>query len=230
MTKSALESFFDGYVWQLVAVKGTCTVQRLDEGPLRKPEAEVAAAWPADAYCVVESEAGFKRLQLTDCLWNAQGRILISPRLKESLCGFGVPDVDYLPLRVIDRTGKTLALDYALVHFRNSPDCLDLEASGAKRSRVLPRKAESLERLVFKSHPGKPLFHPETYNKVTLLSGPLAERLADEGYTGMRFMGLFDFGAKGDLPPHPERRAVDALCTRLWQNAQRRLAPGVQET
>ena len=55
-------------------------------------------------------------------------------KFKEFLELSDVTDVQYLRLKVIDRTGKVLDPCYYLLHFVNAPDCLDLEASGATRS------------------------------------------------------------------------------------------------
>jgi len=126
-----------------------------------------------------------------------------------------VSDVDYVRIKVIDPSGLLRHDSYFIVCFLNSPPCLDLDASGATRSRLLPSKAEKLERLVFKTDPNRPLFQPAEFHKVTLVSTALAEALAKEGFSGFRFMGLFDYGIKGDLPPHPARSPVDTLCKRL---------------
>lgn len=202
-----MATVFEGLIWQLVAVKGASAIHRFDEPS--------PSAWPANAFCVMTREAGVKEAVLTDCLWNAEQRLFVSGRLKNTLEAAGVTEVDYLPLKVLDRTGKVLDPAYFFIHCRNAPDCLDLEASGAKRSRAIPSKAESLQQLVFKSNPARALFRPSTYHKVMLVSWPLAETLADAGFSGMRFMGLFDFGFKADLPPNPHRSRVDALCKRL---------------
>jgi hypothetical protein len=212
-------SIFEGLTWELVAVKGASAIHRFDDQMLGNPEAEVGALWSAQAFCVVTREDGVKEVQLTDCLWNAERRLFVSPRLKQSLQTAGVTDVEYLPLKVIDRTGRVLHSSYYFLHFRNAPDCLDLDASGAKRSRAIPSKAERLERLAFKNDPGRALFRPSTYGKVTLMSWSLAEALAATGFTGMRFMGLFDFGIKGDLPPNAQRFRVDTLCNQLRQTS-----------
>jgi hypothetical protein len=214
---------FNGLIWQLVSVKGALYVHRFDDPNSKKAEKDVAGSWPNNAFCVVHADRGVKDALLTDCLWNPEGRLFISARLKGCLVRVGVTDVEFLPLKIIDRTGRLIDPDYSLIHFRNAPDCLDLEASGATRSRAIRSKAETLERLVFKSDPGRLLFRPLTYSKVTLVSLALAETMANEGFSGMRFMGLFDFGIRGDLPPNSQRFAVDTLCNRLWTNAQKQI-------
>ncbi len=211
---------FSGLSWRLVEVQGAFYVHRFDDSLIRKAEKDVAPSWPANAFCVVDADGPLKEARLTDCLWNNSAQWFVSARLKECLERAGVTEVDYLPLKIIDRSGRVLDPHYFLIHFRNAPNCLDLEASGAKRSRAIPSKAETLERLVFNKEPNRALFRPLTYSKVTLISWPLAETMADVGFSGLRFMGLFDFGLKGDLPPNPQRFAVDALCNRLWKNAQ----------
>ncbi len=198
-------------IWQRVEVKRGYSVIRFDEEILKRSPESLVGLWAAETFCVLDAERATGDPILTDSLWNRGGRLFISPRLKMALEQAAVPFVEYWPLRIIDRTGRTLGPPYFYAHLLNAPDCLDLEASGAKHSRILPGMAEKIERLVFKEDPKRPLWHPLTFTKVTLASRELAKTLGAEGFTGFRFMGLFDYGKKGDLPPHPSRHAVDAL-------------------
>ena len=202
------------YSWDAVALKGAYRVRRMDDTLLRRGDGPLAGAWPASHSCIVHLESPYKDPRLPDHLLNAERRLLVSKRLKECLEKNAVTDVEYLRIKVIDPTGLLLDDSYFIVHFLNAPACLDLDACGATRSRLMPSKAEKLERLEFKSDPARPLFQPSEFNKLTLISAALAEALAKEGYTGFRFSGLFDYGLK-DLPPNPARSPIDALCKRM---------------
>jgi hypothetical protein len=214
----------DRYViWQLVAMKHAYEVTRFDDAFLKRAPGSLAGIWPAGAFCVLDLSKGFESPVLPDSLMNKERRLLVSPLLKNFLEKAALPNVEYWPIKIMDPTGRVLGDPYYFVHLFNSPDSLDLEASGAKRSRILPGMAEKVERLVFKSDPGRPLSRPKTFTPVTLVSWPLAESLANTGFSGFRFMGLFDYGIKGDLPPHPRRYKVDALCARLNASFQKNL-------
>ena len=183
--------------WQLVANKRAYTVHRLDE---------------EKNLCIVHPPPRFGRdPRLEDCLMTQDRRLYISGRLKNFLEIFGVPDVEYRRVRVIDGTGLPLDDSYSILHFLNDPDCLDLDACEATRSRILPSKAEKVKRLLFKNDPARPLFQPRHFNKIVLVGWELASIMAKEKFTGFRFMGPFDYGLRGDLPPHPLRHKVDAL-------------------
>jgi hypothetical protein len=209
--------------WQGVASKQAYYVRRWDDACLNPaPDKPLAALWPAKVFCLVDREDLSRKPVLNDYLVNAEQRLVVSGRLKTFLQNAGVPDVEYLPVQVIDPSGLRLDDSYSIVHTLNSPDCLDLDACGARRSRVVPSKAEKIQRIVFKQDPERALFRPGNFNKITLVSWTLAEAIAAHGFTGFRFMGLFDYGFSGDLPPNPKRAPVDALCGRLWKNAQAR--------
>jgi hypothetical protein len=217
--------------WQGVASRKFYAVQRWDDVLSKNPagppfflsdDKPLAARWPARVVCVVESTVRSGKPTLPDYLMNSEQWLAISGPLRACLEKAGVPDVEYLPVQVIDPTGLPLSDSYSIAHTLNSPDCLDLKASGATQSRVIPSKAEKIQRIVFKNDPGRPLFRPSKFGKITFVSWALAETLADHGFTGFRFMGLFDYGHPGDLPPHPKRAPIDALCTRLQKNAQAR--------
>jgi hypothetical protein len=204
-------------IWQLVASKRAYVVHRFDDAFLKRVSGSLTGIWPASAFCVMTAETGVEDPVLPDSLFNTDRRLFISPRLKSFLEKAAVSDIEYWPIKVMDRTGRPLSEPYFFVHLMNGPDCLDLEASGATRSRMLPRIAEKIARLEFKSDPDRALYRPGTFSKVALVSWALAEKLASEKFSGFRFMGLFDYGIHGDLPPNPKRHAVDALCARLNQ-------------
>ena len=213
-------------VWQPVSVKGAYAVLRFDDALLKRTEGTLSENWPAEAFCVVDTERGTEEPVLLDFLSNRDRRLIVSGRLKLFLEKKALPEVEYLPVRIIDRIGKRLDDAYFVVRLLNGPDSLDLDASGATRSRILPSKADKVQRLVFKSDPARALFSPGNFNKVSLVSWELAQALAEEGFSGFRFMGLFDYGLHGDLPPHSQRFTVDAVCARLWTNSRKHLPAG----
>jgi len=198
-------------IWQLVQTRRAYAVIRFDNEFLRGQLGSLAGTWPEAAFCVVDAAKGPGDLLLPDCLWNTDHRLFISSRLKDFLSRQALPDVEFWPIKVIDPTGRPVGQPYFFLHLFNGPDCLDLAASGATRSRILPEKAEKLERLLFVSDPERPLFRPKTFAQITLVQWSLAKAIAQQKFSGFRFMGLFDYGLKGDLPPHPERYKVDAL-------------------
>lgn len=212
-------------IWKPVTTKRAYTVSRFDDAFLRRAPGSLAGLWPAGIFCVLDTEKGVAHPILPDSLWNKDRRLLVSPRLQAALAQAAPPDIEFWPIKIIDPAGRVLGEPYFFVHFLNAPDCLDLEACGATRSRILPAMAEKVERLAFKSDPARPLCRPSTFAQIALVSWPLAETLAAEGFSGFRLMGLFDYGIRGDLPSHPGRHRVDALCTRLWTNAHP-TAPG----
>ncbi len=209
--------------WQGVPSKQSYYVQRWDEKLTLNlgSDQPLAAEWPATLFCLVDCNPLHKNPVLPDYLMSVENWLMVSGRLRKCLEAAGVSDVEYLPVEIIDPTGLKLDNSYSIVHTLNSPDCLDLDASGAKRSRAVRTKAEKIQRIAMKNDPGKDLFRPASFNKISLLSWKLAGLIADQGFTGFRFMGLFDYGFPADLPANPKRAAVDALCNRLRTNTKR---------
>ncbi len=215
--------------WKGVASDKAYAVYRWDDALGKNPsgpalslasDEPLAARWPAKVMCLVKSSHAYKKPVLPDYLMNTGEWLVISGRLRAFLENADVRDIEYLPVHVIDPTGLPLDTSYSIAHTLNSPDCLDMTRSGAKPGRLIPAKAEKIQRIVLKNDPARSLFRPATFSKVTLLSWALAEAMAEHGFTGFRFMGLFDYGITGDLSANPERAPVDALCSRLWKNAK----------
>src|SRR5665213_3001270 len=142
------------FCWVPIVLKGAYRMKRMDD---------------ESHSCIVHLENPHKNPFLPDHLLSSDRRLYISRRLKECLEKNAVPDVKYMRIKVIDPTGRLLDDNYFIVRFLNAPDCLDLDASGAVRSRLLPSKAEKLERLVFKRDPAPSLFQPAEFNKIILV-------------------------------------------------------------
>jgi hypothetical protein len=150
-------------IWQPVAVQQAYAVRRFETAFLKRGAGSLSAVWPAGAFCVLDAERRRGDPFLTDSLFNTDHHLLISPRLKKFLERVAGPDIEYWPLKVIDRTGRPLSEPYFFVNFLNAPDCLDLAACGATRSRILPDLAEKVQRLWFKSDPARALCRPYTF-------------------------------------------------------------------
>jgi len=202
-------------IWKPVESKRAYSISRFDDAFLKRAPDSLVGVWPDDAFCVVDLERHMRDAFVPDSLLNAGKRLIVSSRLKAALVRASVTDVEYWPIKVIDRTGRPMSEPYFFVHLMNLPDCLDLDASGATRSRMRTSIAEKIERFEFKTDPERPLLRPKPLASVVLVRWPLAETLAKEGFRGFRFMGLFDYGIKGDLPANPKRAPVDVLCAQL---------------
>jgi len=188
-------------IWQLVAVKRGYAVSWFDDAFLKGVRGSLSGVWPADVSCVLNLDRGYGNPVISDCLMNSGRHLLVSSRLKSFLAGAAGPDIEYWPIQIRDLGGHLLGEPYFFVHLPNPHRCLDPEATK--------------ERLVFTSDPGRPLCRISSFDPVMLVSWPLANALADEGFIGFRFMGLFDYGIQGELPPHIGRSKVEALNARL---------------
>jgi hypothetical protein len=154
-----------------------------------------------------------KKPTIADCVLNTDRLLLISERLRRSLEALGVTDVEYLPI-ALSLEGQPIGLPYFIVHCVNWEPCLDLKKSKVTRSEWSD-DIDELEQLVFARDPDKKLFQIENYAEIRLLRMDVAEALAKEGFSGVRYVPLFCH-PKFDLSKRetPLWKCIDALYER----------------
>lgn len=84
----------------------------------------VAASWPADITLSMNPERP-KDVALTDSIDNLEGRLVASPRLVAFLQEQQLPDIEYLPVTLLDHKGRVASSDYKVVHCCRVVDCVD---------------------------------------------------------------------------------------------------------
>lgn len=129
--------------------------------------------------------------RITDSVTSAADTFVVSARLKAALERLKVTDVEYLPLS-LTVNDVAIGLPYFLVNFINSPDCLDVKASEPKFSRITKTKIDSVARLALTRDPERSLFRLATYRKVLIASFELAEALATQPFSGLRYLPLYN--------------------------------------
>jgi hypothetical protein len=133
---------------------------------------------------------------LTDSLINADRLIVGSMRLKKFLESAVPKHMEYLPVTIVDHKGKTASRDYFIVHPVSPVNCLEAEKSGAKYSRIVKGKIQSIERLVIdpgRIDPDRQLWRLDGFFDVVLAHRNLAERITSEGFTGIRWIELSNY-------------------------------------
>jgi hypothetical protein len=134
-----------------------------------------------------------KDKRLTDSLVNLDQMIVASSRLVALLQELAVPELEYLPVPVLDHAGQLTTDPYAIVNLLNPIDCLDVEASGARYSRIDTEAIDRVKRLVIdesRIDPTRVLFRPRSYSAVILAHRSLAARIDAAGFNGMRWTEL----------------------------------------
>src|ERR1039457_4830923 len=84
----------------------------------------LAGLWTESLPCTLEG-GNPKRPLLLDNISNTQRLLIISKRLKACLEKQAVPDVEYLPLTLLDDKERVASDSYFIAHLLHRPDCLD---------------------------------------------------------------------------------------------------------
>jgi hypothetical protein len=140
-----------------------------------------------------------KNLLLVDNLLNSDQVIVASSRVKEFLEARAVPQVEYLPVRIIDHKRKVASKDYFIVHAVDPVDCIDTKKSAFKMSRINPQRFDRFERLVIDESrvpADRQLFRLKNFGDVTLARRDLADALKQAGFTGIGWVELSEYPDK----------------------------------
>lgn len=173
------------------AVRGGCSATYLSDRTFVWGLATgipLAGVWPDDMTVSMNPERP-KDVALLDSIDNLEGRLLASPRLAGFLKEQALPDVEYLPVAVLDHKGRVASSDFCIVHCCRVVDCVDQQASdftwdGLERpsmvvsTMVLDPKAltDDMRLIRPKYVPGKVLFRAD-----------LMQALNQQKFTGLGF-------------------------------------------
>jgi hypothetical protein len=144
--------------------------------------------FPADAELVMSHDFPDNTV-LADSLMNREYLIVGSERLKKFFEERQVELVEYLKVAIRDHKGK-IAATYYIVNPLNAVECLDLEASGARTSRVLPTHVMAVKKLVLREEaipPDRQLFRTAGYPQGRIIRRELASAVEKGGFTGIQF-------------------------------------------
>jgi hypothetical protein len=130
---------------------------------------------------------------LPDNVMNQASLVVVSARLRRFLEERALPNVEYLPLEIVNHKGRVASADHVIVHAIEPQDCLDHAASGAAYSGILPTDVVRVSRLVLdpnKIDPKVPLFRIKDFGYPAIVARPLAQEILQAGFTGTAFIEL----------------------------------------
>lgn len=148
------------------------------------------ATFPANASFTMNPERPNDTL-LTDNLFNLDGLIVASKRVKEQIEAAKSERIEFLPVAIRDHKEKIASRDYFIVHPVEPVDVLDLARSDAKMSKIIKTRVASIKRLVLdetKLDPSRALFRIRNYTSATMIRRDLADALLAKGFSGLRFV------------------------------------------
>jgi hypothetical protein len=150
--------------------------------------------WADDAACRMDDEFP-KDIEVPDNLCGA-GLVVVSARVREFLQSVNVPDLEYLPVRVLNHKGKVAAPDCAIVNPLGQVDCIDIAASGVTWNQINPELISICKGLVLRADavPAEvQVFRPKHRPSSVFVRTALARRMIDAGFTGLNFRDPISF-------------------------------------
>lgn len=188
-------------IWENKMVANSCVLDQLhgmDEEHKFREGVSLAETFPENAFYTMDPD--FKNNTLmTDCMFNTDELIVASRAVRNFLERQGVKKVEYLPVKILNHKRKAVKEEYFIVHPVDNVDCLNVERCGATWSEMLEGQIDKVERLVLdeaKIGPERVLFRCRQFYLVTLVRRDLAEAIAREAFSGMRWV---------ELEKYPER-------------------------
>lgn len=184
-------------IWQYKYIDNACSLdelQNVEKLYQLRNGIPRAATFPEDAVYTMDPDRIHDTL-LIDSLFNVDGLIVASYRLKEFLKVRLLKKTEYLPVTILDHKGKH-SQNYFIIHPIYPVECLDVDKCGATWSDIIEDDIDEVQHLVIdesKVDPTRELFRPKHFDRVTLVQRNLAEAINQEGFTGIRWTELSDY-------------------------------------
>jgi len=171
--------------------KGSCWVTFLNNRQFTwalKVGNPLADEWPAGMTFSMDPERP-KDVTATDYVQNLEGVLLASPRLATFLRDQGLPDLEFLPVSILDHKGRVASPEYAIVHCCRVIDCVDQEKSEFEWD-GLENPTMTVSRMVLNCDAlgeNDRLIRPKFVPGEALYRADLREALNEQRFTGLAF-------------------------------------------
>jgi len=134
---------------------------------------------------------------LIDSLQNISMLIVGSARLVAFLRTRVSTNLEFLPVAIANHKKKIISRDYSIIHPTDPVDCLDMTKSAPRWSTIDKETINKVKMLVIdekKVDPTRSLFRPRSFFRVVLVKRELAEAIDAEGFTGIEWLELENYG------------------------------------
>jgi hypothetical protein len=153
------------------------------------------ATWPRNASFRMDDNFP-DDLQLEDVLRTGQRVIVASQRLVDLLQSRAAVNNEFLPVRIINHKGRRVREAYFIAHQIHLQRCIDEENSAFEANEINPELISEVERLVVDDSlvpPDVRLFRMGRYPFIPLVERSLAEEIAAQSFSGVRFDEIENF-------------------------------------
>jgi hypothetical protein len=155
----------------------------------------LAGEWPGNVLFRMDPTSK-KQIKLSDHLVNHNNVIVASSKLQQFVLGSGVPNIEILPIKIIDHKKRVASKEYAIIHLVTTQDCINTKISKVTWNDINPEQVLSMERLVIdeeKVDKKSVLFRAKGLVNQIFVRRDFANKLQEGGYTGLRFWELSDY-------------------------------------
>lgn len=136
-----------------------------------------------------------KAVKLADNVYNLRELIVVSQRLKEFIERTEPPEVEYLPVSIINHKGRVASKDYFIVNPYKLLDCIDLEGSEIEWNSIDPQIISACFEMVIdetRIDPDATIFRLKYYPTKILVRRDLADEILNGNFTGAHFIEIED--------------------------------------
>jgi hypothetical protein len=145
--------------------------------------------WPAEAAAAMNPDFP-KDLGLADSLPGATFQV-ISGKAKQFIEKAAPGNIEFLPMKIINHKGRLASEDYFVVNPLEMVDCIDKDASSVEFNPINKDVISGCAQLVLKEEvipPDLKIFRAKFWRGMILIGRDLAQKMAQAGLTGMRFV------------------------------------------
>ena len=191
--------------WEVVVPRGGCTLstirnvdtqQRIDMA--RGRTGALAGTFPTDAELHMNPDFP-KDVKLFDQISSFDDFLVCSPKLSAFLQTLELPQVEALPVTIVDHEGKVASKDYSIIYPYSVQDCIDREASKLEWNVIDPELISAVFKLVLdqsKIDPAIPVFRPAHFARAVFVREDIAEQISAQGLKGPDMTPLDDDWAR----------------------------------
>ncbi len=172
----------------LTDLQGVANLYELDEGVPR------AQSFPNDASFSMHPDWPNDTL-LIDAYETRYDLTVISPAFADFLQALDIPDLEFLPVIVLDHSNRPVA-DYFILHPIQSIDCLDVEASNAEFDTMDEDRVEELDELVLSENDvpeDRAVFRVSGLAGALFFHREVAAKISEQNFVGFEFIELSEF-------------------------------------
>lgn len=148
--------------------------------------------WPANATFRMDANMK-KQIKLSDHLVNPNNSIVASKRLQDFILSAQVPNIELLPVKILDHKKRVAGKDYAIVHLVTTQDCINIAKSGVTWNNINPEQILKMERLIIdekKIDPKALVFRAKGLVNQIFVRRDFSTKLEQGKFTGLRFWEL----------------------------------------